>query len=247
MTTDSACLTTTVAAVSLSTSLSTCLSTCVSTCVSTSTASVPASVPAPVPASVPASIRRQRWRVLRERTSQHGTVHDDQQRARRSDSNDVQVLDVWSRLFPRTTKVVDVTGPQLTTFHGLNVVADCITVIIFRAVISARSQLHKVLFLALSVTFLFVYEISREPLNGFAPYSQGRLSRTSLKVKVKGQGRQRQTASPLKMHCFALATNYVVQQKGSFRRHRGVPAVHRQRGRGTIYVAACVRLCLVKL
>jgi len=39
--------------------------------------------------------------------------------------------------------------------------------------------------------FLFVYEISREPLNGFAPNSHGRrvwsLAQTSLKVKVKGQ------------------------------------------------------------
>jgi len=37
----------------------------------------------------------------------------------------------------------------------------------------ARSQLHKVLLImALSVTFLFVHEISQEPLNGFAPNSQ---------------------------------------------------------------------------
>ena len=37
----------------------------------------------------------------------------------------------------------------------------CCVIVIF----SARSQLHMVLFLALSVTFLFVYEISLEPLN----------------------------------------------------------------------------------
>jgi len=37
---------------------------------------------------------------------------------------------------------------------------------------TARGELRKVLFLALSVTFLFVREISREPLNGFAPNSQ---------------------------------------------------------------------------
>jgi len=46
--------------------------------------------------------------------------------------------------------------------------------------------------LALCVTFLFVYEISLEPLNGFAPNSHGRrvlsLAGTSLNVKVKGQG-----------------------------------------------------------
>ena len=38
----------------------------------------------------------------------------------------------------------------------------------------ARSELRKVLFLALSVTFLFVNQLSREPLNGFAQNSQGR-------------------------------------------------------------------------
>jgi len=58
--------------------------------------------------------------------------------------------------------------------------------------ITAYSELRKVLFLALFVTFLFVYEISPEPLNGFAPNSQARrvwfLVRTSLNVKVKGQG-----------------------------------------------------------
>jgi len=54
--------------------------------------------------------------------------------------------------------------------------------------ITACSELHKVLFLALSVTFLFVYEISPELLNGFAPNSHGRrvwsLTQTCLKVKV---------------------------------------------------------------
>ena len=43
--------------------------------------------------------------------------------------------------------------------------------------------------MALSVTFLFVYEISPEPLNGFAPYLQVRrvwsLAQTSLNAKVK--------------------------------------------------------------
>jgi len=37
------------------------------------------------------------------------------------------------------------------------------------AIFTSRGELRKVLFLALSVTFLFVCEISREPLNGFAP------------------------------------------------------------------------------
>jgi len=55
---------------------------------------------------------------------------------------------------------------------------------------------RKVLFLALSVTFLFVHEISTGPVNGFAPNSQGRrvwsLARTCSNVKVKGQGYQAQ-------------------------------------------------------
>ena len=58
-------------------------------------------------------------------------------------------------------------------------------------IIAARSELRKVLFLALSETFLSVYEICREPLNGFATYSHGRrvwsLARTSLKVQVIGK------------------------------------------------------------
>jgi len=57
------------------------------------------------------------------------------------------------------------------------------------------SELCKVLFLVLPLTF-FMYEISPEPLNGFAPNSHGRrawsLAQTSLKVKVKGQGHQGQ-------------------------------------------------------
>jgi len=54
-----------------------------------------------------------------------------------------------------------------------------------------RSELLKVLFLALSVTFLFVYEISREPVNGFVPNSHGRrvwsFARRSLNIKIKCQ------------------------------------------------------------
>jgi len=59
-------------------------------------------------------------------------------------------------------------------------------------VFSACSELCEVLFLALSVTFLVVYEISQELLNGFAPNSHGRyiwfLAWTSLKVKVNFDG-----------------------------------------------------------
>ena len=50
-----------------------------------------------------------------------------------------------------------------------------------------------------SLALLFMYEISREPVNGFAPNSHGGrvwfLARTSLKIKVKGQGHQGQTTA----------------------------------------------------
>jgi len=64
-------------------------------------------------------------------------------------------------------------------------------------IITARSEVQKVLFLVLAVCgFLSVSEISREPLNRFAPNSHARrvwsLTWTSLKVKVKGQGHQGQ-------------------------------------------------------
>ena len=54
--------------------------------------------------------------------------------------------------------------------------------------VTARSELQKVLFLAPSVWFLFMYEISLEPLNGLAPNSHGRrvlsLAQVSFKMKV---------------------------------------------------------------
>jgi len=74
-----------------------------------------------------------------------------------------------------------------------------------RHVITACRELWKVLFLVRSVTVLFVYEISREPLNGFVPNSQGRriwsLVRMTLKVEVKGQGLEGH-----KRHFSALST-----------------------------------------
>ena len=71
---------------------------------------------------------------------------------------------------------------------------DCVDLVQYACCIN---ELRKVLFLAPSVCgFLFVYEISRKPLNGSAQNSHGRrvwsLARTSLKVKVKGQGHQGQ-------------------------------------------------------
>jgi len=70
-------------------------------------------------------------------------------------------------------------------------------------IFTARGELRKAL-LAPSVSSLFVYGISREPLNGFAPNSHGRrfwsLARTSLKVNVKGHGHHGQ-----KRHLSALS------------------------------------------
>jgi len=64
-------------------------------------------------------------------------------------------------------------------------------------VITTCSELQKVLFLVPSVCgSLFVYEISRELLNIFAPNSHGghvwSLAQTNLKVKVKCQGHRGQ-------------------------------------------------------
>jgi len=65
-------------------------------------------------------------------------------------------------------------------------------------------ELWKVLvfFGAVTLGFLLVYEIPREPLNRFAPNSHGRrvwsLTRTSLKVKVK-------VARDKKWHFLALS------------------------------------------
>jgi len=63
-------------------------------------------------------------------------------------------------------------------------------------VFTARSELYKLLFLVLYVTFLCGYEISWEPMNGFVPNSQGRgvwsLAWTNLNVKVKVHGHQGQ-------------------------------------------------------
>ena len=71
--------------------------------------------------------------------------------------------------------------------------------------------------------FLFVHQIYREPLNGFAPNSQRRrvwsLARTSLNVKVKGQGHQGQQtrcalpSPPAATEWNALAANNVMQQQ----------------------------------
>ena len=75
--------------------------------------------------------------------------------------------------------------------------------------VTARSEIWKVLFLALSACD-FLYEIFREPLNGFAPNSHGRrvlsLARTSLKVKVGQKSRSPGT----KRHFSALSAGCVL-------------------------------------
>jgi len=70
---------------------------------------------------------------------------------------------------------------QVNLYNGRKVVV----------VVTAHSKLHKVLFLVLSVTFLFVYEISREPLNRSVPNSHGRrlISRSD---ELECQGHQGQ-------------------------------------------------------
>ena len=78
-----------------------------------------------------------------------------------------------------------------------------------------------------------MYEISLEPLNGFAPNSHGRrvwsLAWTTLNVKC--QGHQGQVSSPLKMHCNALAADDVIQQhREPFRRCRWADGSDAQRG-----------------
>jgi len=86
---------------------------------------------------------------------------------------------------------------------------------------TTHSELHKVLFLVLSVTFLFVYELSLEPLNGYAPNSHERRL-VPRWDEFECQGHERQISSPLKMHCHALAANNVMQQQmGPFRSWRG--------------------------
>jgi len=80
--------------------------------------------------------------------------------------------------------------------------SDCLASLCF---FSARGEPRKVLFLALSVTFLFVYEIFRESLNGlhqihkenvFGP-SLGRVWMRTSKVKDQGHQRQKRRFSAL--------------------------------------------------
>ena len=106
---------------------------------------------------------------------------------------------------------------------------------------TARSKLRKVLFLALSVTFLFFFilfvnQISPEPSNGLAPNSQGRrvcsLARTSLyqgqrsKVKVtRDKNALSLPSTPAATEWNALAAiNVVQQQTAPCCHYRGISA-----------------------
>jgi len=90
--------------------------------------------------------------------------------------------------------------------------------------ITACSNLHQVLFLALSVTLVFVYEVSREPLNRCAPNSQRKrvwsLAQTSLNVKVKGQGHHGQKNGVFVRY---LGTNERICTNSHGRRVRSFP------------------------
>jgi len=107
----------------------------------------------------------------------------------------------------------------------------------------------KVLFLALSVTFLlFVPQISRELPNGFAPNLHGRrvwllwMSRSKVKVTMDKTGKTA-ASSPLTRHCEACAVHCSVWSKW---RHAevyrtiplppGVTGVHADNGLHAVYV-----------
>jgi len=78
-------------------------------------------------------------------------------------------------------------------------------------IFAAHSELRKVLFRCCLWRFVFVCEIYREPMNGFAPNSQGRRAwsfpRTSLKVMLKCQ--LSRSPGTKKWHFSALSAAYV--------------------------------------
>jgi len=129
---------------------------------------------------------------------------------------------------------------------------------------TARSELRKVLFLALSVTFSFfvcesnISATAEQICAKFTAKTCWFLAGTSLNVKVKGQGHQGQKHAvhshhPPRQrrngpfccttHCNTLAANNVTQQQtGPFRRCRGGGPV----AAGELISAACVRFMLGK-
>jgi len=100
-----------------------------------------------------------------------------------------------------------------------------------------------VLFLAPSVTFLFVPQISPEPLNGLAQNSHGRrvwsLARMSLNVKVKGQGHQGQKRDFHSRHPRQQRNGTRLLQMTSRSGDGTIPSLP-----GGVISAACVR-CMV--
>jgi len=108
------------------------------------------------------------------------------------------------------------------------------------------SELRKVLFLMLSVTFVCVWNVENCCTDLCQIHREDvcpSLRRVWISwSEVKGQGYQGQISSPLKMHCNALAANDVMQQQmGALHHYRGMMGGHRQWGPGVIYVVACVR------
>ena len=90
--------------------------------------------------------------------------------------------------------LITVASTDLCIYWELSAVMGFIFPRKFPIIFTACSKLREVLLLALSVTFCFflvVNQVSREPLNGFAPNSHWRcvwsLAWKSLKVNVKGQ------------------------------------------------------------
>jgi len=109
-------------------------------------------------------------------------------------------ISIWRKLTQRFTRTLLHDHPTSVIFCVclLSLWADHYSVMTGN-IFTAHSELREVLFLASSVCFLFVYEISRESLNRFAPNSHGRrvcsIARTSFKVKVRGQGHKGQKHS----------------------------------------------------
>jgi len=119
--------------------------------------------------------------------------------------------------------------------------------------VNLYSELRKVLFLALSMTFLFlrlfacVCEISGELLSIFAPNSQGRLVWSSLGRVWMSRSNVNVTRDKFPPQWKRARWKYVIQQQtGPFRRCPRVMGVHRQRRRSVIFVAAYVRFMFGK-
>ena len=98
-----------------------------------------------------------------------------------------------------------------------------------------------------SATFLFVYEIYREPLEGYASNSQGRrvwsLARKSLNVKVKGQ-KSRSPGTKTRFSAYISGIAELIREKFT-RKTCLVPRLDVLEGQGQFWRPAC-GLCLEK-